>query len=281
MSKGKTGDAKYKLRDQVSWATPDVSSDNRQPKEGWTWNGTHWLKEDGTKVQTSLKHQTEHWATPNTRDHKGKSQFKNQESLPNQVSLNCPDWPTPTITGNNNSKGSSEKSGNGLGTEVKQWGTPRSSMLGHEPGRMDKSNLEDQVWPTPTSMQINRSEETMKKAADYRKKKANQDTVPLYLAEVVMITDWPTPRSSEWKGTGPKGSESQKYRLEKQYLDATVEEIDGQPAPENPSTNGKRPGLNPAWVMQLMGTTIEKTFFAWRETPLYVNSQKKRSEPCS
>ena len=60
------------------WATPDVSSDCRQPKPGWTWNGTHWIKEDGTKVQTSLKHQTEHWATPNTRDHKGKSTYTNQ-----------------------------------------------------------------------------------------------------------------------------------------------------------------------------------------------------------
>src|SRR5690606_3434263 len=49
MSKGKTGAAKYKLRDQVSWSTPAVNMDNRDPKAGWTWNGTHWLKEDGTK----------------------------------------------------------------------------------------------------------------------------------------------------------------------------------------------------------------------------------------
>lgn len=42
-----------------------------------------------------------------------------------------------------------------------------------------------------------------------------------------------------------------------------------QPLQDNLNTHGKRPVLNPAWVMLLMGTTLEKTFFAWREMPLY------------
>lgn len=294
LSKGKIGDAKYKLRDQVSWptpdtgdidmvpsvnvrptnrrkgpknfhqavnwATPDVSSDGRNPKEGWTWNGTHWIKADGSKVQTSLKHQTEHWATPNTRDHKGKSQFENQESLPNQVSLNSQDWPTPTISGNNNSKGSSEKSGNGLSTEAKQWGTPRvttnNGMGKHR--KDDKSRLEDQVWPTAS-------------ARDWRSGKSNQhEKNARPLNEVVMKEEsWPTPTFAgnnngsinEWGGSKNK--------------------MRGRPDLEKTNIRGKQLGLNPAWVMQLMGTTIAKTFFAWRETPLYLNSQKKPSEPCS
>ena len=53
---------------------------------------------------------------------------------------------------------------------------------------------------------------------------------------------WPTPRASEWKGCGPKGSKSQKYRLEKRYLDATVLEQE---------QNGG--SLNPTWVEWLMG----------------------------
>ena len=57
---------------------------------------------------------------------------------------------------------------------------------------------------------------------------------------------WPTPRASEWKGTGPLGSKSHNYRLKKGYLDATVQEV-GQ-------TTGH---LNPQWVAWLMGYPTE------------------------
>ena len=53
---------------------------------------------------------------------------------------------------------------------------------------------------------------------------------------------WPTPRASEWKGTGPLGSKSHAYRLERSYLDATVQEV--------AQTSG---ALNPTWVEWLMG----------------------------
>lgn len=53
---------------------------------------------------------------------------------------------------------------------------------------------------------------------------------------------WPTPRASEWKGTGPLGSKSHNHRLEKGYLDATVQ--------ERSQVSGS---LNPAWVEWLMG----------------------------
>lgn len=53
---------------------------------------------------------------------------------------------------------------------------------------------------------------------------------------------WPTPRASEWKGTGPLGSKSHKHRLKRQYLDATVQERD--------QASGH---LNPTWVEWLQG----------------------------
>ena len=54
---------------------------------------------------------------------------------------------------------------------------------------------------------------------------------------------WPTPRASEYKGVGPLDSKRHKYRLEKGYLDATVQEAE--------QTTGK---LNPSWVeTYLMG----------------------------
>ncbi len=53
---------------------------------------------------------------------------------------------------------------------------------------------------------------------------------------------WPTPRATEWKGTGPLGSKSQAHRLGRGYLDATVQEVE--------QITGS---LNPTWVEWLMG----------------------------
>lgn len=52
----------------------------------------------------------------------------------------------------------------------------------------------------------------------------------------------PTPRASEWKGTGPLGSKSHEHRVEKGYLDATMQELEQR--------SGK---LNADWVEPLMG----------------------------
>lgn len=67
---------------------------------------------------------------------------------------------------------------------------------------------------------------------------------------------WPTPRESEWKGTGPIGSASHEYRLGKFYLDATVQEETGESGP-----------LNPEWVEWLMGYPIGWTDLKHSETP--------------
>ncbi len=56
---------------------------------------------------------------------------------------------------------------------------------------------------------------------------------------------WPTPRESEWKGTEPLGSKSHEHRLDRQYLDATVQEAE--------QTSGS---LNPDWVEWLMGFPV-------------------------
>ncbi len=48
-------------------------------------------------------------------------------------------------------------------------------------------------WPTPTALDRPRSPETMAKSAAFRKRNANQNTVPLYLGEVAQMSGWPTP----------------------------------------------------------------------------------------
>ncbi len=50
-------------------------------------------------------------------------------------------------------------------------------------------------WPTPTGVDRVRNEETMAKCAAFRKRNANQNTVPLYLGEVAQMAGWPTPRT--------------------------------------------------------------------------------------
>jgi hypothetical protein len=53
---------------------------------------------------------------------------------------------------------------------------------------------------------------------------------------------WPTPRESEWKGTGPLGSKSQQHRADRFYLDAIAQ--------ERCQLTGS---LNPEFVTWLMG----------------------------
>ncbi len=65
------------------------------------------------------------------------------------------------------------------------------------------------LWPTATATNRVRNEETMAKCAAFRKRNANQNTVPLYLEETVLM-----------------------------------HQQSGQAAPANPSTHGSRQGLS-------------------------------------
>lgn len=130
---------------------------------------------------------------------------------------------TPTAKANQMSP-DMQKRGSGWGP--KMWATPAAAdCQGTTGGGQGKSLRTDvRMWPTP-------------QAAVHK----NMDTArqPMLSSEVKL---WPTPRASEWKGTGPLGSKSHNHRLEKGYLDATVQE------------RGQVSGsLNPAWVEWLMG----------------------------
>lgn len=79
---------------------------------------------------------------------------------------------------------------------------------------------------------------------------------------------WPTPRASEWKGTGPIGSKSQAYRLARSYLDATVQ-----------AASGKTGKLNPEWIDWLMGFPIGWTALDASETRLSRKYRKSSARP--
>ena len=62
-------------------------------------------------------------------------------------------WPTPTVCGNNNRAGISEKAGDGLATAAKNWPTPRaedSESAGAHRGVPDTLTSAVRNWPTPT-----------------------------------------------------------------------------------------------------------------------------------
>jgi hypothetical protein len=61
---------------------------------------------------------------------------------------------------------------------------------------------------------------------------------------------WPTPRASEWKGTGPLGSRSHIYRASVGYLDATVQEREQRTGEAEPGLDRLADGV-PAWAHRL------------------------------
>src|SRR4030095_11242309 len=63
-------------------------------------------------------------------------------------------------------------------------------------------------WPTPTAVERIRSDETMQKCAEFRKRNAGQNSVPIYLAEAVKLFPSPMP-SDAMGGRTTKGKDRQ------------------------------------------------------------------------
>jgi len=57
-------------------------------------------------------------------------------------------------------------------------------------------------WATPTSVDRVRDEATMEKCAAFRKRNANQNTVPIYLGEQAQLASWPTPQVDNFRSRG-------------------------------------------------------------------------------
>ena len=74
------------------WPTPTVPNGGRSCAHVTDWRGRT-TYHNGKKVQVGMEHAAKH-------------------------------WPTPTVSGNNNRRGASAKSGDGLSTAVKTWPTP-------------------------------------------------------------------------------------------------------------------------------------------------------------
>lgn len=88
------------------------------------------------------------------------------------------------------------------GAYTRDKGNPEDQRLTLE-GEAHLANFPIEGRPTATAVNRERDAETMAKCAAFRKKNANQDTVPLYLGEVALkVVGWPTTttRDSKWEG---------------------------------------------------------------------------------
>ena len=162
-------------------------------------------------------------------------------------------------------------------TNKKSWGTPRvptNNGISSTPD-MKKSRLEDQVivnWPTPTSI-ITEEDIEMFKARQIRLKKRHGKRTGngCGMNLGVAVKQWPTPAASEVRQGYQKRSRGKKGNQKS----LTTIVLDGQPGQENNNTSGKsqeqlqKKNLNPIWVAQLMGTTLEQTFFVCTVTRSY------------
>lgn len=84
-----------------------------------------------------------------------------------------------------------------------KWNTPWGQSRSKPRARTRTiSGIDIGLWPTATSVNRERNSATMAKCAAFRKRNANQNTVPLYLGEVVKavaIGLWPTATASDHK----------------------------------------------------------------------------------
>lgn len=166
---------------------------------------------------------------------------------------------------------------------IGNWATPRSGKTNSE--NMETWNLRKEKgdvstmplamqalnWTTPTSTDMNRNT------------KYQQGGTALSL----QVKNWPSPHAQAYKGACHHGTGAPNLQTVTEYknwhtplvqdsrcngsiesrnkratIELSTQVHNGQPNPENPSTHGKnREQLNPAWVFQLMGTTLEKTFY--------------------
>jgi hypothetical protein len=106
-------------------------------------------------------------------------------------------------------------------------------------------------WPTATATNRVRNEETLAKCAAFRKRNANQNTVPLYLEEVVL--------REQQHGQAAPGNPSTSGSRPESWATATVStgahrQRDGSMIPKLDSQVGGK--LNPRWVETLMGLPV-------------------------
>ena len=141
-------------------------------------------------------------------------------------------WPTPRAS----EKDQGSKA-NGMAEGLSSWKSQgRGATLTTAVKQYARSS--EKLWPTPRASKISGDSIGRFLRA---KSEGKVSTPPLETA----VRMWPTICAAQYRGSGPLGSKSHYHRLERGYLDATVQ--------ESVQASGK---LNPDWVELLMGYNV-------------------------
>lgn len=234
-----------------NWSTPRVGG-----MEGYETRLARG-KDAGLPGEVQYHDQQKNWPTPQSRDFRspdlpesGNYQRKEEKGWTIDLNSKVLNWPTPTTMDQ-----LPPKTNKAILKEVEET----------RPGRSSFSNLRDAAvygemknWPTPD-------------CSDRRSDKSKQQGLSN------AARNWPTPVSHETRlgyqdrDNGKKGSQ--------ESLTTTVLNTDFPQVKEHISTHGKSPArLNPAWSIQLMGTTLQKIFTVPLAIPLLNKQQNSLSE---
>lgn len=163
-------------------------------------------------------------------------------------------WPTATVEENNNRKGASPTSGDGLATAVRSfWATPQAHDAKGSPGAAARTRGSFQrslaaeaggSWPTPSASLFNDAEdptEWLARAETLKAKHGNNGAgMPLAVAAKIEAgLPRATPKARDYRDTGTSPSEHARH------------------SPGNAALAGG--ALNPSWVEALMGFPADWT----------------------
>lgn len=234
-SSGSTTDASVS-----AWPTPRTITGGAESAERKQELGR--LESGGGDLQAAALN----WPTPRVSDLKGADPARSENRSGNRHSgdglatIAAAWWEPETLNWSTPRASDGEKGGPNqafgaggipLAAQTLQWSTPsvadvtggRTSRSGDRKGELLLNSMAAYVsqnsWPTPTSLNRPRSEETLQKCGDYRAAKAGQTTVPLYLEEVALASSLPALET----------------------------------APDGPTSSPERRSLNPLFVEWLMG----------------------------
>lgn len=250
--KGYNNNTKVKnLASQQKWATPLASESNKERGQRFQQGGT------------PLSMQVQNWGTPRATMNGHVPGMFEKSNLEDQIHKN---WSTPKVSRGDyqNTKSGKELT---LQGQVKiNWATPQSRDHKGKSSLTNQESLPNQVeknWPTPLSTETRQGMQKRKKGARGKQKS---------LTTIVEEQNWPTPRSRDYKGKTQRGNHAEEFSPGRMSL---ADVTDGQQDQEKINTNGNRLVLNPVWVLELMGTTLERTFCEWQEMPSLNSKQKE------
>jgi hypothetical protein len=207
----------------AGWSTPDAFAGERRARPPQDLKMT---RENGAKRQLTINDAAARagWPTAMANDAiRGGRVAPSDKTLNNAAAMTA-GWNTPRATDGTN--GGPSQANGALSADAAK------AVAG---------------WPTPTVLDRPRSPETLAKCAAFRKRNANQNTVPMYLGEVAATAAWASPKASNGHGAGTRGDGG--VDLQTMALSSTP----GRIPSSFPARTGSGGVLAPEFSLWLMG----------------------------